>query len=50
MTSLSILAALVQLDSAFYNATATYMRRRQAIIRAICDNPRVQRRYQPYME
>uniref|UniRef100_A0A667XT45 Putative nuclease HARBI1 n=1 Tax=Myripristis murdjan TaxID=586833 RepID=A0A667XT45_9TELE len=47
---LSMVAAVVQLNSAFYNATIAYMRRRQAIVRAICDNPRVQRRYQPYIE
>ena len=45
-----LLAAVVQVNSAFYNAITAYMRRRQAIIRAICDNPRVQWRYRPYME
>ena len=50
MTMSSMLAALVLLDSAFSNATTGHMHMRQTIIRAICDNPRVQRRYQPYME
>lgn len=46
----SMLAAVVQLNAAFYDATAAYMRRRRAIILALCDNSRVQRRYQPYRE
>ncbi|XP_056157048.1 putative nuclease HARBI1 [Lampris incognitus] len=47
LTLLSILAAVVQLNSAFCNAAAAYVRRRQLIVQAICDNPRIQRRRQP---
>ncbi|KAG1925610.1 protein ALP1-like [Pimephales promelas] len=50
LTLMSLLAAVVQANSAFYNAITAYMRWRQTIIRAIYDNSRVQRRYQPYME
>lgn len=38
LTLLSMLAAVVQLNSAFYNITTAYMHRRQAIIRVICEN------------
>lgn len=38
----SLLAANVQVNSAFYNAISAYMRRRQAIIRSILDNSHVQ--------
>lgn len=47
---LSLLAAVVQVKTAFHNAATAYMHRRQAIIRAICDNSRVQRRHRPYMD
>ena len=42
---ISLLAAVVQVNSIFYNSITAYMRRRQAIIRTICDNSRVQRRF-----
>lgn len=47
---ISMLADVVRVNSAFYNAITAYMHRRQAIIQAICDNSRVQRQYRPYME
>lgn len=49
VTFLSLLAAVVQLNSAFNNATTAYMRRRRAILLAIYDHSRVRRR-KPYME
>lgn len=42
LTLLSMLGAVLQLNYAFYNATTAYMCRRQAIIKAICDNSLVQ--------
>nr|XP_055041086.1 putative nuclease HARBI1 [Misgurnus anguillicaudatus] len=36
VTLLSMLAAVVQLNSVLYNTTAAYMRKRQAIISAVC--------------
>ena len=47
LTLLSMLAAVVQLNSAFYNAATAYTHRRQAIIQGICDYSRVQLHYQP---
>lgn len=35
LTLLPLLAAVIQLNSAFYDATITYMLRKQAIIRVI---------------
>ncbi len=49
-TLLSLLAAVVQLNKAFNNATTAYMRRRKAIIRALSDYSRVRRRPRPHME
>lgn len=43
LTLLSLLAAVVQLNSAFYYATTAYMRRWRAIILALCINSYVQR-------
>lgn len=37
LTSLSLLATVVQVNSAFWNATTVYIHRRQDIIQAICN-------------
>lgn len=49
-TLLSLLTAAAQLNNAFHLATAAYVRRRQTIVRAICDTSCVRRRRQPRME
>ncbi len=50
LTLLSVLAAVVQLNSAFYHAVTAYMLRMQATILANCDSSRVQLRHQPFTD
>ncbi len=50
LTLLSLLAAVVQLNSAFYNVTSAYMHKRQAIIQVNCNSSRVQRCHQHYTD
>jgi len=40
-----MIALVVQLNVAFYQATAAYMHRREAFIATVCDNFHVEQRY-----
>jgi len=48
LTLMSLLAAVEQINSAFYNAKPANMHRRQVIIWNICENSHVQRWCRPY--